>query len=263
MANITDTPGAFGPVLRPETTDVALGGNETNFPGRQLSELARRDRFLKDAVEGLETALLAFSEEIISVGRGGFGADNSERPAGRMPFISAPGVFGWLTSTAYGRSLLNYTNAAQTAAALNIGLGKFSFNQTSTGFSTTSSNYQNAGLGVSITPQSTASKIFLLAILSMRISRSDGSNAAAFSALFRGTIGGGTLVGASKFNANFGGSGMTNFSMNNALCVATVDSPNSAGNVNYNTAVRATNGEITFNFGADVDSFLFALEVIP
>jgi len=50
MATITDSDG-WVPVTRPETTDIALGGNETNFPGKFFRELASRDRWLRNELE--------------------------------------------------------------------------------------------------------------------------------------------------------------------------------------------------------------------
>ena len=52
MANITDSDG-WVDVTRPESTDLALGGNETNFPGRFYRELASRDRWIRSQLETL------------------------------------------------------------------------------------------------------------------------------------------------------------------------------------------------------------------
>lgn len=51
MASIVDTPGAFDPVTRIETSDLALGGNEINSPNKQLKELARRDVWLLNKLQ--------------------------------------------------------------------------------------------------------------------------------------------------------------------------------------------------------------------
>jgi hypothetical protein len=56
MVDIIDSPApsSFPPVTRAEVTDIALGGNETNFPNRQNKELALRDRWLKAACDVLQ-----------------------------------------------------------------------------------------------------------------------------------------------------------------------------------------------------------------
>lgn len=262
MVNITDTPGAFGPVLRPETTDVALGGNETNFPGRQLSELAKRDTFLKNGLDSLALSLTDLSNAIVGMNRGGLGGNNSARAAGQIPFTATEGVIGWLATTPYGRSLLGQANAIETAQTLNIGLGRFAFAQNGTQTTTTSNTYQNTGLSLSITPQSANSKFFVLAVPSLRINRPDGNGASAFIAIYRGAVPGGTLIGATRFNGNFGSSNMLSFSLNNSAVAAAVDSPNTTNPVTYGLGIRAASGEVAINFGVDVDSLLFALEII-
>lgn len=47
MVAINDGDGWVS-VTRPETTDIALGGNETDFPGKFFRELASRDKFVYD-----------------------------------------------------------------------------------------------------------------------------------------------------------------------------------------------------------------------
>ena len=51
MVAITDSDG-WVPVTRPEITDIALGGNETNFPGKFFRELASRDQYLYEQALG-------------------------------------------------------------------------------------------------------------------------------------------------------------------------------------------------------------------
>ena len=51
MVAITDSDG-WVPVTRPEITDIALGGNETNFPGKFFRELASRDKYLYEQALG-------------------------------------------------------------------------------------------------------------------------------------------------------------------------------------------------------------------
>ena len=58
MATITDSDG-WVPVTRPETTDIALGGNETNFPGKFFRELASRDRYLYETALGGDATSIA------------------------------------------------------------------------------------------------------------------------------------------------------------------------------------------------------------
>lgn len=52
MTNITDSDGWVN-VTRPEATDLALGGNEVNFPGKFFRELASRDRWIRNQLESL------------------------------------------------------------------------------------------------------------------------------------------------------------------------------------------------------------------
>ncbi|MGA1024030.1 MAG: hypothetical protein ACO3S8_04995 [Aquiluna sp.] len=58
MATITDSDG-WVPVTRPETTDIALGGNETNFPGKFFRELASRDQYLYETALGGDATSIA------------------------------------------------------------------------------------------------------------------------------------------------------------------------------------------------------------
>jgi len=58
MATITDSDG-WVPVTRPETTDIALGGNETNFPGKFFRELASRDQYLYETALGGDATAIA------------------------------------------------------------------------------------------------------------------------------------------------------------------------------------------------------------
>ncbi len=51
MPSLTDNLG-WGAVDRIETTDLALGGNETNAPNRMLRQLASRDKWLFDQLGG-------------------------------------------------------------------------------------------------------------------------------------------------------------------------------------------------------------------
>lgn len=60
MANITDTDG-FVDVTRPEANDLALGGQEVNFPGFHFRQLASRDRFLFNQIAGDPVALNSFN----------------------------------------------------------------------------------------------------------------------------------------------------------------------------------------------------------
>ena len=59
MANITDTDG-FVDVTRPEASDLALGGQEINFPGFHFRQLASRDRALFNLIAGDATAQSTF-----------------------------------------------------------------------------------------------------------------------------------------------------------------------------------------------------------
>lgn len=52
MPSLTDNLG-YVTVDRIETTDIALGGNETNAPNRMLRQLASRDKWLKDQLAGV------------------------------------------------------------------------------------------------------------------------------------------------------------------------------------------------------------------
>lgn len=52
----------FIPVTRIETSDIALGGNETNQPNKALNELASRDNYLYDLIAGDATAQVTFEE---------------------------------------------------------------------------------------------------------------------------------------------------------------------------------------------------------
>ncbi|MGA1531673.1 MAG: hypothetical protein ACO33E_01300, partial [Aquiluna sp.] len=58
MATITDSDG-WVPVTRPEITDIALGGNETNFPGKFFRELASRDQYLYETALGGDATSIA------------------------------------------------------------------------------------------------------------------------------------------------------------------------------------------------------------
>lgn len=58
MATITDSDG-WVPVTRPEITDIALGGNETSFPGKFFRELASRDQYLYETALGGDASSIA------------------------------------------------------------------------------------------------------------------------------------------------------------------------------------------------------------
>ena len=58
MVAITDSDG-WVPVTRPEITDIALGGNETNFPGKFFRELASRDQYLYEQALGGDAQSIA------------------------------------------------------------------------------------------------------------------------------------------------------------------------------------------------------------
>jgi len=58
MVAITDSDG-WVPVTRPEITDIALGGNETNFPGKYFRELASRDQYLYETALGGDATAIA------------------------------------------------------------------------------------------------------------------------------------------------------------------------------------------------------------
>ena len=61
MAIITDTDG-FVDVTRPEANDLALGGQEINFPGFHFRQLASRDRYLFNLIAGDDAAQSTFEE---------------------------------------------------------------------------------------------------------------------------------------------------------------------------------------------------------
>lgn len=60
MVAITDSDGWVS-VTRPEITDIALGGNETNFPGKYFRELASRDKYLYETALGGDATAIASS----------------------------------------------------------------------------------------------------------------------------------------------------------------------------------------------------------
>lgn len=55
MANVTESDGWVNVTL-PTNTELALGGNETNFPGRFFRELASRDKWLRSQIESVQGA---------------------------------------------------------------------------------------------------------------------------------------------------------------------------------------------------------------
>lgn len=262
MANLSENATYEAGIYQLETSDPVDAGTSGNgVSNLQAKQLANRTNWLN-------TKLLALlvgggADNPVRMSKGGLGADNSARPAQQIPYTSAIGVIDWLATTAYGRSLLGQANAIETAQTLNIGLGRFAFAQNATQTATTSNTYQDTGLSLSITPQSANSKFFILAVPSLRINRPDGNGASAFIAIYRGAVPGGTLIGATRFNGNFGSTNMLSFSLNNSAVAAAVDSPNTTNPVTYGLGIRAASGEVTMNFGVDVDSLLFALEIIP
>lgn len=60
MVAITDSDGWVS-VTRPEITDIALGGNEANFPGKYFRELASRDKYLYQTALGGDATAIASS----------------------------------------------------------------------------------------------------------------------------------------------------------------------------------------------------------
>lgn len=61
MAVVNDGDG-FVDVTLPTVSDIALGGNETNFPGKFFRELASRDRYLfNESLGGDATAIATFA----------------------------------------------------------------------------------------------------------------------------------------------------------------------------------------------------------
>lgn len=98
-----------------------------------------------------------------------------------------------------------------TAAEMNNLRGAFRVLQvvqatTATPVSTTSTSYVTSGLSASITPSSTSSKV--LVMVSLNVANAN-SNGAAICTIFRGTVAGTNLYGASGFSTNYASSGNT------------------------------------------------------
>lgn len=67
MANLSDNLG-YVPVVRIETSDVALGGNETNQPNKALKELASRDAAILELLGGTDTTAQATAQQFTQLG---------------------------------------------------------------------------------------------------------------------------------------------------------------------------------------------------
>jgi hypothetical protein len=98
-----------------------------------------------------------------------------------------------------------------TAAQMNDLRGAFRVLQvvqatTATPVSTTSTTYVTSGLTASITPSATTSKVLVMVTLNVANSNSNG---AAITTIFRGTVAGTNLYGASGFATNYASSGNT------------------------------------------------------
>lgn len=98
-----------------------------------------------------------------------------------------------------------------TAAQMNDLRGAFRVLQvvqatTATPVSTTSTSYVTTGLTASITPSSTSSKV--LVMVSLNVANAN-SNGAAICTIFRGTVAGTNVYGASGFSTNYASSGNT------------------------------------------------------
>lgn len=154
----------FVNVTRVETTDVALGGNETNVPNKQFVELASRDQFLRDvqdellvtaaggldvsysagaviledrtrAVIAADTLTLADNATtVIFVGDGGTIQTGSEFPSRCCPIAEVTTSGGSVTGLVDLRPRFQVVPSAETALSLGSGGGEgakvFSSNET-------------------------------------------------------------------------------------------------------------------------------------
>lgn len=77
---------------------------------------------------------------------------------------------------------------------------------TATPVTTTSTSYVTSGLSASITPSATTSKVLVMVALNVSNANSNG---AAITTIFRGTVSGTNLYGASGFATNYASSGNT------------------------------------------------------
>lgn len=263
MANLSESETYEAGIYQLERSDAVDAGTSGNgVSNLQPKQLANRTNWLRARL--LELLVGGVAGNPVAVNKGGFGLDNSAVAAGNIPFLSALGAFGFTPSTAYGRSLLNQATAFAAAQTLNVGLGRFASGQTNTEFITTSGSYQDTGLSVTITPQSTSSKILVLSCPNLIVKRDNENSAGGYTGIYRGTIASGTLVAANKLNILVTGIAPTSIRSNQAAAAAAVDTPNTTSPVTYRLAVRGNSAghEITLNFGADTTSFLFAMEIL-
>ena len=265
MANLSESETYEAGIYQLERSDAVDAGTSGNgVSNLQPKQLANRTNWLRARL--LELLVGGVAGNPVAVNKGGFGLDNSAVAAGNIPFLSALGAFGFTPSTAYGRSLLNQATAFAAAQTLNVGLGRFASAQTDTQFTTTSGSYQDTGLAVTITPQSTTSKILVLSCPNLRCLRDNQNSAGGYTGLYRGTIAGGTLLAANKINTLVTGISPAPASIrsNQAAAAAAVDTPNTTSPITYRLAIRGESAghEMTLNFGSDTTSFLFAMEII-